>query len=373
MSYPRVDFLYLDEPSMLKAGVTDMHACVNCMEEVYRLLGQGDYVMGGRNHNSHGIKIVFPESSPFPNLPVDGPDRRFMAMTAYLGGRFNVAGEKWYGSNVNNKSKGLPRSILMCMLNDADTGAPIALMSGNQVSGIRTGAIPGVGARYLARKDSTVCGLIGAGPISRSCFMSLADTCETLESVKIYDVFPEYAEKLRAWILETYPQIKTCEVVSSVEDCVRGSDIINSATSGKSLPYINGAWLKPGAYVSLPAGINMDQDFLLGDVRRIVDNWAMYEAWSEELPAPWHDSLELVASYYLDWINEGKMTAGQIENLGDIIAGKIPGRKSENEIIIFGMGGLPVYDVAWAKECYDKAVELGLGVKLNLWEEPYMH
>lgn len=67
------------------------------------------------------------------------------------------------------------------------------------------------------------------------------------------------------------------------------------------------------------------------------------------------------------------MTAGQIENLGDIIAGKIPGRKSENEIIIFGMGGLPVYDVAWAKECYDKAVELGLGVKLNLWEEPYMH
>lgn len=373
MSYPKVDFLYLNEADIIKAGVLDMHHCVETMCEVFHLLGEGDFVMGGKNHNSHGILISFPDDSKFPNMPRNGPDRRFMAMTAYLGGRFNVAGEKWYGSNVNNKSKGLPRSILMCMLNDADTGAPIALMSGNQVSGIRTGAIPGVGARYLARKDSTVCGLIGAGPISRSCFMSLADTCETLESVKIYDVFPEYAEKLRAWILETYPQIKTCEVVSSVEDCVRGSDIINSATSGKSLPYINGAWLKPGAYVSLPAGINMDQDFLLGDVRRIVDNWAMYEAWSEELPAPWHDSLELVASYYLDWINEGKMTAGQIENLGDIIAGKIPGRKSENEIIIFGMGGLPVYDVAWAKECYDKAVELGLGVKLNLWEEPYMH
>ena len=91
----RVDFLYLDEPSMIKAGVKDMHACVETMVEVYQLLGQGDYVMGGKNHNSHGVKIVFPKTSPFPNMPLDGPDRRFMAMVAYLGGRFNVAGEKW--------------------------------------------------------------------------------------------------------------------------------------------------------------------------------------------------------------------------------------------------------------------------------------
>ena len=80
---------------MIKAGVKDMHACVETMVEVYQLLGQGDYVMGGKNHNSHGVKIVFPKTSPFPNMPLDGPDRRFMAMVAYLGGRFNVAGEKW--------------------------------------------------------------------------------------------------------------------------------------------------------------------------------------------------------------------------------------------------------------------------------------
>ena len=61
----------------------------------------------------------------------------------------------------------------MVMLNDPDTGAPLALMSGNQISGMRTGAVPGVGARYLARKDAKVCGLIGSGPINRSCFMSL--------------------------------------------------------------------------------------------------------------------------------------------------------------------------------------------------------
>ena len=63
-----------------------------------------------------------------------------------------MAGMKWYGSNCENKASGLPRSILMMMLNDKDTGAPLALMSANLVSCYRTGAIPGVGAKYLARK-----------------------------------------------------------------------------------------------------------------------------------------------------------------------------------------------------------------------------
>ena len=369
----RIDFLYLDEPSMVKAGVTDMHACVDSMEEVYRLMGQGDYVMGGKNHNSHGVKIIFPKESQFPNMPVDGPDRRFMAMVAYIGGRFNIAGEKWYGSNIANREKGLPRSILMVMLNDAVTGAPVALMSGNLISSVRTGAIPGVGARHLARKDSKVCALICAGVISRTCFMSLIDVCTQLDTVKIFDVFPATAEKLAAFIKEKYPQIKTIELVNSVEEAVRDADVINSATSGKDLPYINEKWLKPGAYVSLPAGINLDQDFVLNRARRVVDNWKMYEAWAEELPYPWHPSLELIGGYYLDWVKDGSMTVDQIENLGDIINGKIPGRQSEDEIILFGMGGLPVYDVAWGKEIYDNAVKMGLGVSLNLWDTPYLY
>ena len=69
--------------------------------------------------------MSFPEHPAFPNMPRNGPDRRFMAMVAYLGGRFNITGEKWYGSNKENLGKGLPRSILMCMLNDPDTGRPL--------------------------------------------------------------------------------------------------------------------------------------------------------------------------------------------------------------------------------------------------------
>ena len=130
-TYPEVDFLYLNEEDMVKAGVKDMPGCIGAIEEMFRLMKKGDYRMGGANGNSHGVMMVFPEQSPFPNMPTDGPDRRFMAMPAYLGGKFDMAGMKWYGSNIENHKKGLPRSILMLTLNDKDTGAPVAYMSAN--------------------------------------------------------------------------------------------------------------------------------------------------------------------------------------------------------------------------------------------------
>ena len=118
MSDPRIDILYLNEPDMVKAGVNDPVLCPKTMEKVLKLLYIGDYRMGGPNGNEHGCRVGFPESSPFPNMPLNGPDRRFMAMPAYLGGEFDIAGMKWYGSNVENRNKGLPRSILTVILND---------------------------------------------------------------------------------------------------------------------------------------------------------------------------------------------------------------------------------------------------------------
>ena len=86
------EFLYLNEEDMIKAGVLDSARCINVEEELFGLLSKGDYRMGGDKHNAHGIAMRFPKESPFPNMPLDAPDRRFMAMPAYVGGRFNVAG-----------------------------------------------------------------------------------------------------------------------------------------------------------------------------------------------------------------------------------------------------------------------------------------
>ena len=284
-----------------------------------------------------------------------------------------MAGEKWYGSNKENLSKGLPRSILMVMLNDADTGAPLALMSGNLISAFRTGAIPGVGAKYLAKKDSRVLSLIAAGVISRTCFLSLIDSRPGIETVKIYDIYRESSEKLAAFIKENYPSVKEICVCGSIEEAVKDADIINVEASGKIYPKIEERWLKPGAFLSLPAGIELEEEFLTsGRCRRVVDNWKMYEAWSEELTKPYWNIMGLIGTKYLDLIEDGKLSVSQIDNLGEIIAGKKEGRKDDREIILFGMGGMPVYDVAWGFQMLENARKKGLGTTLHLWDRPDM-
>ena len=104
----------------------------------------------------------------------------------------------------------------------------------------------------------------------------------------------------------------------------------------------------------------------------MVDNWKMYEAWSEELTKPYWNIMGLIGTKYLDLIEDGKLSVSQIDNLGEIIAGKKEGRKDDREIILFGMGGMPVYDVAWGFQMLENARKKGLGTTLHLWDRPDM-
>nr|WP_320026907.1 tyramine oxidase subunit B [uncultured Acetobacterium sp.] len=376
MNDTKIDFLYLSEPDMIAAGVENMAECVDTMIEMFKLMSDGDYIMGGANQNSHGIMLSFPETSPFPNMPLNGPDRRYMAMPAYLGGEFDMAGMKWYGSNTANKEKGLPRSILTVMLNEKDTGAPMALMSANILSATRTGAIPGVGAKYLARKDSKVVGIIGPGVMNRTALASFMVTCPNIDSIKINGRRRVTSEAFADYVKAEFPQITTIEIVDTMEEAVRGADIISVATSGSvgsdSYPYIEEAWIKPGALFCMPANIKFDDDFILNRARNVVDNYKLYEAWSEELPAPRHEIVGLLAVHYMDLIEKGMMNPEDISDLGNIIAGRTPARQSDDEIILYTVGGMPVEDIAWGTKLYRKALEKGIGTKLNLWEKPHL-
>ena len=103
-----LQFLYLSEPDMLEAGVLDMKQCVKTIEDMFRLAGKGDYIMGGPKRDSHGIMLWYPDEPAFEGMPKAGPDRRYMVMPAYLGGRFHVTGQKWYGSNVETSKRVCP-------------------------------------------------------------------------------------------------------------------------------------------------------------------------------------------------------------------------------------------------------------------------
>jgi ornithine cyclodeaminase len=373
----RIDFIYLSEQDMIRAGVTDMPACVDTMEEMFDLLYQGDYRMAGPNNDSHGAMITFPEQSPFPHMPKPTADRRMMAMPAYLGGNFRTAGAKWYGSNIANREKGLPRSILMFTLNDADTGAPLAHMSANLLSAYRTGAIPGVGARHLARKDAKVIGLAGPGVMGKTTVAAFMAVCPLIDTIKIKGRGQKNLDDFVAWVQATFPQITRIQVVQTLEEVVRDADLVSYCSSGEvgdpsTYPLVRREWVKPGAFLAMPAPCSIDDGMERADVRKVVDNTGLYQAWFEELPKPAHNHVPLVGVRFMDMIAEGKLDAAQVEDIGKIIRGDAPGRLNDEEIILMSVGGMPVEDVAWGTVVYRNAVEKGIGVKLNLWEKPVL-
>lgn len=371
----KIDFIYLSEQDMIRAGVTDMLACVDTMEEMFALLYQGDYRMAGANNDSHGAMVTFPNNSPFPSMPKPTADRRLMAMPAYLGGSFATAGMKWYGSNIANRQKGLPRSILMLTLNDVDTGAPLAHMSANLLSAYRTGAVPGVGARYLARRDSRVIGLLGPGVMGKTAVAAFIAVCPQIDTIKVKGRGQQNLDSFISWVRQTFPQITTIEVVDSLEHVVRNSDIVTYCSSGEvgdpaTYPVVKREWVKPGTFLAMPALCNLDEGMEQSDVRKVLDNTRLYQAWYEEVPKPAHNTIPVIGVRFMDMLAEGKLSADQLEDIGKIVAGDAPGRQNDDDIIIMSVGGMPVEDVAWGTVVYRNALKKGIGVKLNLWDTP---
>lgn len=376
MSYPKIDLLYLNEEDMIAAGVKDMAGCVDAMEEMFKLMKIGDYRMGGANGNSHGCMVMFPESSPFPEMPIDGPDRRFMAMPAYLGGKFDMAGMKWYGSNVENKKKGLPRSILTLILNDKDTGAPLAFMSANILSAYRTGAVPGVGFKYFAREDADTIGIVGPGVMSKTALAAAMAVRPSLKTVKVKGRGQASLNKFLKHVRKSYPGVEAY-AVDTIEEAVRDSDIVSVSTSSPTgdpsqYPYIAEAWIKPGAIIETTAALRFDDDFLINRARTVTDNIKLYEAWEEEMKPDAYCTIPIPAVRVEDLIAEGKMRPEQIDDLGDVLLGNIPIHRKEGEIVIYSVGGMPVEDIAWGSMVYRNALKMGIGKKLNLWETPQM-
>lgn len=376
----KVEFLFLNEEDMIKAGVLDADRAVDTVGEVITLLSEGDYLMGGRAHNDHGVQLIFPEKSDIPNFPLaDSADRRFMAMPAYLGGRFHMCGEKWYGSNGNNRSIGLPRSILMMMLNDVETGKPLSYMSGNLLSSMRTGAMPGLAAKLLARDDSKVLTLVGPGVICRSSLRAIMSQRFDIDTIKIKGSSPTSANaiKMKEYIEENYPQVKNIVLCRDMEEALKDADIITEAVSCKEgeWPEYKREWLKPGALVISTSTFNMEHKSIV-DLKKVIDNYGMYENYAEEDNVGYDENgnrlhTGCMGEDFVYMVQDGLIERDSLTTFGEIIRGKKPGRESDDEIILVSIEGMPTEDVAWAYECYTYALVHDIGTKLKVWDRPY--
>ena len=369
---------------MIKAGVLDERRCIETMRDTLSLFGKKDFLLGGPKGDEHGLQMNFPQKSDIEGFPLDdGPDRRFMAMPAYLGGRFHIAGQKYYGSNSHNSSKGMPRSILMVTLSDVETGAPKAIMSANLLSAMRTGAMPAMAAEYLANKDSEVLSLIGPGVINKCALNCLMEALPNIRKIKIRgsSFASKTAMAMQEYIEERYPQVEEITICASLEEACNDADVVSEAMSVTKydMEEFHLSWFKPGATVfSMGSFLYRQFDEFL-DTTMVVDNYGMYEKYLKNFNAIGPvDQLGhkrewcIMGIHFVHLVETQKTTRDKVINLADIVNGISAGRQNHDEIVMCSIGGMALEDLSWGYDCYQRALDKNIGTTLNLWDKPFM-
>lgn len=384
MRYPNIDFVYLNEEDMIRAGVLDAAKCIETMRDTMALFGKKDFLLGGPKADEHGLQMNFPQKSDIEGFPLDdGPDRRFMAMPAYLGGRFHIAGQKYYGSNSHNSEKGLPRSILMVTLSDVETGAPKAIMSANLLSAMRTGAMPAMAATYLADRDSEVLSLLGPGVINKCALMCYMEVLPNIRKIKIRgsSINSKTVLSMKSFIEEKYPRVNEIQICGSLEEACRDADVVSEAMSvtKDNMEEFHMDWFKKGATVfSMGSFLYRNYEEFL-KTTMVVDNYGMYQKYLSNFKARGeYDELGnkrewvIMGIHFVHLVDSGQTPRENVINLSDMVNGTAKGRTDKDEIVMCSIGGMPLEDLSWGYDCYQRALEMGIGQSLNLWHEPYM-
>lgn len=319
-------FLYLSRETVEVVGL-DMAAIIQLLERAFQEKGQGHV-----------------EMPPKPGIHTQ-PDAFIHAMPAYIPA-MRSAGIKWVSGYPSNQARGLPYIAGLLILNDVDTGIPLAVMDCSWITAYRTGAATALAARYLANPDSQVAGILACGVQGRTNLEALK-VLFPIRRVYAYDIEPEVQER---FVHEMSEKLGVEVIgVSDPRKAVVESDLV--VTSGPILkhptPTILKDWLKPGGFGSAV-------DF---------DSYWSPEAMAQmdKISTDDHDQF-----MYYRTVGYFNQTPDPYADLGEIVVGLKPGRQREDERILAINLGLALDDMAVAPLVYQKAKERSLGTWLPL-------
>jgi alanine dehydrogenase len=262
--------------------------------------------------------------------------------------RLLMAGTKIVNVHPQNPKKGLLSVMAIIILNDPKTGMPLALMDGTWITALRTGAASAVATKYLARKDAKTLGIVGAGFQAITQIAAISKV-KKLKEILVYDIREEAVEKLAKILAKEKIKIKK----GSLEEVCQ-KDILVTATPARE-PIVKKEWIKPGTHINaIGADAEGKQELdpeILKIAKIVVDNLEQ-ASHSGEINVP---------------LSKGLIKKENIfGELGEIVAGKKPGREKEDEITIFDSTGLAIQDLYTANLVYKEAKRKKIGKEIKI-------
>lgn len=319
--------LYLSQQDVTDAGLT-MPEIIKALEVTFRAKGEGRT-----------------EMPPKPGVHPGGGDNFIHAMPAYISD-LKSAGVKWVSGFPENPKKGLPYITGLVILNDVDTGLPLAVMDGVWMTAKRTGAATAISASYLARPESEIVGVLGCGVQGRSNVEALK-VIFPIKTVMAYDVDAESVKRYQHDVSTEFD----LEVIAvkTPQEAVSGCDMVVTAGPIAKKPHrtIQAGWLEEGAFASL---VDFDAywhpDAMRESAKFCTDDTAQLRLYQEM--GYFRDIPEIHA------------------DLGELAAGQKPGRETPAERTMTANLGLALDDMTVAPLLYKKALEKGIGTWLPL-------
>ena len=324
------EILWLSEKDV--HSLLTMKEALKTMEDVFSLHGHGQIQMPVK---------VYLDFEPY------GGDLR--AMPAYIKGANPAAGVKIVNSNAKNPEKKLPAVSGVMVLNDPRTGLPLGLFAAGHLTGMRTGAAGGLAAKFLARPESSVVGLVGCGRQAQPQLEALVENFKIRE-VRVWGKTLDESRGFEKQVRKKFPlKFVICKDVQ--EACQ--ADIVVSTTPVRS-PLIKMEWIRSGTHINVigadAAGKQELESGLLYKARVFVDAW---------------DQASHAGEINVE-VSKGNFSRDRLAGeLGQVVAGIKQGRLNSSDITIFDSTGLAIQDVAVSQLLFKKALKLKKGKVLK--------
>jgi len=312
------------------ADLLDLDTCITAVEEAFRLHGEGDATTG------------------VLGIHVEGGGFHIKAGTLRLRRPYFAA--KTNANFPNNPARGLPTIQGVIVLADAELGTPLALLDSIEITTLRTGAATAVAAKYLARPDARTAAILGCGNQGRIQLKAL-QRVRPLTRVRLFDRDRGRAEQMAR---ELAPALALeIHVADSPAAAARDSDIVVTCTAARQA-ILDVGDVAAGTFVAAVGADNPDKQeiapALLAASRVVVDVL--------EQAATLGDLHHAIAA--------GTMSRSDVAELGQIVAGRLPGRRTAAETIVFDSTGMALQDVAAAAAVYERALAAGRGTPVHL-------